>query len=141
MMKHVVWTPGMPLEQLEKQQIEAELEFRMRNKTATASVLGISVRTLDAKLERYENEREEQRIRDEQRRKKEEDFSRKSRGLPPLYETSTSPSSDKMETEQRIHVESSQELTTELSVPLPERKEVQTVLPTQYTDFRAKKRG
>lgn len=70
----VLWSPGMTLDDMERQVIEAAFKFHRQNKTATAAALGISVRTLDNKLEKYagddvaqkaaEAERLEQRAND-----------------------------------------------------------------------------
>ena len=47
------WQPGITLEEIEKQVILKALEFYQGNKTKTALSLGIAVRTLDNKLEKY----------------------------------------------------------------------------------------
>lgn len=48
------WQPGMKLEDLEREAILAAMGFYHQNKTQTAQALGISIRTLDAKLAKYE---------------------------------------------------------------------------------------
>lgn len=50
----VQWMPGMTLEQMEKSIIEAAYRWYRQNKTQTAAALGISIRTLDNKLEKYD---------------------------------------------------------------------------------------
>ncbi|WP_198674457.1 sigma-54 interaction domain-containing protein [Idiomarina tyrosinivorans] len=47
---------GMPLQQLEKAAIEATLEMNQGNRSKTAEQLGVSVKTLYNKLERYQHE-------------------------------------------------------------------------------------
>ena len=47
------WHPGLTLEEVEKQVIEMALRYFNNNKTQTAIALGIAVRTLDNKLEKY----------------------------------------------------------------------------------------
>ena len=47
------WTPGVTLDDVEKQVILKAISFFGGNKTVTARTLGIAVRTLDYKLERY----------------------------------------------------------------------------------------
>lgn len=48
-----MWQPGTTLEGLEREAIETAFRFYEKNKTATAQALGISIRTLDARLETY----------------------------------------------------------------------------------------
>lgn len=58
-MQPIMWTPGMSLEVMEKLIIKRAFEFYRNNKTQTANSLGISIRTLDAKLEKYQKEADE----------------------------------------------------------------------------------
>lgn len=55
-MTEVIWNPGLSLETVEKMVILKAYAFFKHNKSATASSLGIAIRTLDNKLERYEQE-------------------------------------------------------------------------------------
>ena len=48
-----MWQVGMTLEDMEKEVIEKSLRFYSGNKTHTANALGIAIRTLDAKLEKF----------------------------------------------------------------------------------------
>lgn len=52
-MSDAIWYMGMTLDDLEKQAIEKAYRLYGQNKTATAASLGIAIRTLDAKLEKY----------------------------------------------------------------------------------------
>lgn len=52
---HIVWTPGTTLEQIERQAIELAHAF-FRNKASAARSLGISVKTLETKIKKYEAE-------------------------------------------------------------------------------------
>lgn len=52
------WQPGVHLDEIEKQAIEAALKFFQGNKTATAESLGISVRTLHTKCDQYKKDEE-----------------------------------------------------------------------------------
>ena len=52
----VYWSPGMTLDSMEREVIIAAYGFYRGVKTTTAASLGISVRTLYSKLERYEQE-------------------------------------------------------------------------------------
>lgn len=49
------FTPGLPLEEVEKHYILSELERHEQNKTQTAKSLGIGLKTLYRKLESYED--------------------------------------------------------------------------------------
>ena len=53
-MTEIIWSPGVTLEMIEKQVILMAYKFYQSNKTTTARVLDISIRTLDAKLDKYE---------------------------------------------------------------------------------------
>ena len=48
------WQPGLTIADVERQAIEAAMKFFRHNKTQTAKALDISIRTLDAKLAKYE---------------------------------------------------------------------------------------
>jgi len=50
------WSPGMKLDDVEKEAILAAFQFYHKNKTQTAAALGIAIRTLDYKLARYNGE-------------------------------------------------------------------------------------
>lgn len=52
-MNDIHWQPGVTLDDVEKQVILKALKWFGNNKTKTAQALGIAVRTLDYKLERY----------------------------------------------------------------------------------------
>ena len=78
----VYWTSGMTLEAMERLVIQQAFSVFRNNKTATANALGISVRTLDSKLEKYA---EEQQVKDQnaaELKKRTADFHMRSRGLP-----------------------------------------------------------
>ncbi len=51
-----LFRPGVTLKQVEKEFVLGAYQFFHGNKTATASALGVSVRTIDNKLERYEKD-------------------------------------------------------------------------------------
>lgn len=103
-----MWNPGLTLEELEKQAIEKAFRFYQGNKTHTANALGISIRTLDAKLEKYEHDREEL-----QKRTDVEERARKER----------------LEAERRISDKPIAQAPEEHVVSLPVGKEVQGVPP------------
>lgn len=57
----VIWTPGMTLEELEKFTIKKAMRYYNNNKTIVAQTLGIAIRTLDNRLEKYQQEDEAKR--------------------------------------------------------------------------------
>ena len=61
----VHWSPGVTLEMIEKQVILNAFRFYRGNKTQTAISLGIAIRTLETKLERYEHDGKEQLEREQ----------------------------------------------------------------------------
>lgn len=50
------WQPGLTLDDVEKRAIQKAFSFFHKNKTQTANALGIAVRTLDSKIEKYDIE-------------------------------------------------------------------------------------
>ncbi len=52
------WTPGMKLEDVERETILAALQFYHGNKTQAAASLGMAIRTLDYKLLKYKGEKQ-----------------------------------------------------------------------------------
>ena len=59
----VIWSIGTTLEQHEKEILFYTLRYFQGNKTKTAQSLGISVRTIDNKLAKYEKEEQERKQR------------------------------------------------------------------------------
>ncbi|CAK9250653.1 unnamed protein product [Sphagnum jensenii] len=53
---NINWVPGITLEEMEKQCILSAFRFYRENKTQTAGALGIAIRTLDSKLEKYQED-------------------------------------------------------------------------------------
>ena len=50
----IIWQPGVTLEDVEKQVILKAFQYFQGNKTKTAQALDIAIRTLDAKIAKYE---------------------------------------------------------------------------------------
>lgn len=50
------WQPGVYLKDVEKQVIKLALKFYRGNKTQTSIALGISLKTLDRRIEQYAEE-------------------------------------------------------------------------------------
>lgn len=81
----IVWSPGCTLEAVEEQIIKRALTFYKGNKTMTAQSLGIAIRTLDNKLEKYfeVEKKNEENSKDEKKRR--EEFIARCRGkVPPV---------------------------------------------------------
>jgi hypothetical protein len=54
---------------MEREAIAGAMRYTQGNKSATARMLGISIRTLDARLELYESENKKQEIADDERKR------------------------------------------------------------------------
>lgn len=65
--QHNGWCPGMSLAEVERETILLALHHYNKNKTAAAQCLGISVRTLDGRLEQYEKEVTERKQREQEK--------------------------------------------------------------------------
>lgn len=87
----IVWSPGVKLEEIERQVILTAYRHFQSNKAATAIALGIAVRTLDAKLERYEADAKAQRQRDAEAQIQQDSFMLRARGLAPSQMVSATP--------------------------------------------------
>lgn len=134
---HISWSPGVTLDSIEQQVIEKALDFFKKNKTATAQALGISIRTLDNKLEKYRDDRRKYELSEEERKRNRDDFLARCRGNIPgqnqyaanaeLQKRIDAANADRSET--GLRMEPAQEAATQRIVPVSERAEVQGVLP------------
>ena len=115
----VNWQIGITLEQLEREVILKALKYFNNNKTHTANALGIAIRTIDNKLEKYSQEDLvlEQRIRE--REEKAYALLQAQRGLP---------------------VEPVDESSEKHGMHLRKQEEVQKVLPPNNAEGDASKR-
>ena len=77
------WQPGTSLDAAEKAIILKAYAFYKQNKTQTAQSLGIAIRTLDTKLERYEHENKMDLEKKAVEKARHDVFLRKQRGNPP----------------------------------------------------------
>lgn len=84
-MQCIVWSPGTSLEQNEREIITAAFDFYKENKSATAQSLGISVRTLENKLEKYAQAAEAAKAMEAERIRRQEEFQARARGIVPGY--------------------------------------------------------
>ncbi len=157
-MVNFIWQPGMTLASVEKQAILQAYRFYRSNKTATAQALGVSVKTIENKLNQYLTEDGATKDADKERRAKQDDWQRKSRfghdgqfgrnpepgatldrfgqetgdGLPAKSVDGASP---------RVRVESAQATSAQHAVSLSERKEVQGLPSPKTASSSSGKRG
>ncbi len=127
----IVWSPGVKLDDIEKQVILKAYSHFGKNKTATANALGIAIRTLDNKLERYELDVKEQEQRSGRDKATREAQLARHRGIPsaaqaPIQQHNRSNGN---EANARNGVEPVTNTSAKSSVSVPEPKEIQGVLP------------
>ena len=115
------WYHGMTLEEMEQIIIMRSLQIHMGNKTKTAESLGISIRTIDNKLEKYEELKRAGEKRTQDREIKAREHLLQAQG--------------------RTDVEPTAEVTAQHSVPLRQRQEVQKMPPQQFANDSAHKAG
>lgn len=130
------WSPGVTLEQIEQQVILRAYEHFRRNKTQTSISLGIAIRTLDSKLERYEKEEQERTAADARRRTENEAFLARARGHHPSIAIDNSlRESDGPASQHASSAANGAEpaplAAAKEPLSMPQRKEVQAVLPDQ----------
>lgn len=120
------WTPGLTLEAVEKMCIQQAFKFYRGNKTTTANSLGIAIRTLDNKLEKYESEDRDRILYVEGERARQKAQLERARGNGHFQIPSSIPGPHA-----GISVEPAAQVSDEQKMSLPEWKEVQKVLPRQ----------
>ena len=144
----VHWQPGISLESMERQVILAAFRYYRGNKTATAQSLGIAIRTLDNKLEKYEADDKSAKERNDAHFNEREEFLKAQRGEksnwkpqpidPGISKSLENARARKTEgahgasangglPEGRLRMEPAQETTSEQSVPVSVGSEVQKV--------------
>lgn len=133
----LIWSPGMTLDIVEKMIILKAYSHFKNNKTATAGSLGIAIRTLDAKLDRYkmEQDQEEKRKLDDQARR--EAFLARQRGNPPnnvglphqpQIQKPVEATSSMHNTQRGVRMESAAIASAQPEVSMSQREEVQAML-------------
>lgn len=110
------WLPGYSLEEWEKVAILGAMKFCDQNKTRAAAMLKCSVRTVDAKLEKYAIEDEHARQQDEERRHQARIDLQRARGIDPQASS------------EGIRLQSPTQISTQQPVPLREASQVQEML-------------
>jgi hypothetical protein len=141
MMDSVIqWSPGLSLDAVEKLVILKAYSFFKKNKTATSQSLGISIRTLDSKLERYEQEDKIEKERQENEQAKRTEFLIKQRGNPPNHlGMPYSPIPQVQNPFAGVRMESIINTAQEHEMSMQKREEVQTLLPKQSASSHSKK--
>ncbi len=145
---NVNWVPGVTLEEMEKQCILAALRFYRGNKTQTASVLGIAIRTLDNKLEKYDADFKRYTERFEADRRDREDQLARHRGLTITQQNSVGSAHQIAPRSQAngetansgIRAQPTFEAPPKHAVPVSQPKEVQSVLP-KHANRDSQRRG
>jgi hypothetical protein len=132
------WQPGMSLAQVEKTAILQAFRFYRGNKASVASALGVSIETLTLKLDSYQKEEKEQERITHEHRKQREEFQQRSRGTHPATPAPAGGTSFSS-TDAGVSVEPAAHPAQEQAVPVPERKEVQSVLSYPATKGRPRK--
>lgn len=132
------WTPGQTLEDVEEIVIKKAFIHFNRNKTATARALGISLRTLDNKFEKYADDDRKRREDDERTANDRRRWNERAKGITP---PSDGPEKAQSDTHAGDGVESSPKSSCQSTVPMQKSEEVQAVLPSQTTDLRPKRSG
>lgn len=136
MQDSIMWSPGMTLDAVEKLVILKAFRFYRGVKTTTAQSLGISIRTLDAKLEKYQSDENELERVDEQRRTDRDKFLARQRGV---VLTSQETGASVLGSDAGVRVEPASQSISQSDMPVPKRREVQTVLPGQASKSGAHK--
>lgn len=134
-----VWQVGMTLENLEREVILRCYRYFRGNKTTCAASLGIAIRTLDNKLEKYGADDKEREAINAIQKKRREEFAMRQRGLAPAQH-STDDISQKDVSARAENVRQNDQsviaTTTEQTLPLQEREVISGVLPEQVTNLR-----
>jgi hypothetical protein len=144
MIQPINWAPGVSLENVEKQVILNAWSFYRGNKTQCSISLGISIRTLETKLEKYEQDGKALRdFGDREERERAEQL-RRARGIvgnPIATALTADPAQgDALGTSSGVHVQPVVEVPAQQPVPVPERPEVQAVLPAKTSGHREHRR-
>ncbi len=150
----IVWSPGVALETLIQQVVETAMVFYKGNKTAAAQSLGIAVRTLDNRLEKYAKEKSDNEQRYSEAKTKREQFIARQRAIPigAQFDTSATPSVYTAEVARRrqeasshakagVRAEPLANAAPQQSLPVHEPKEIQSVLPSKAAGNRSKGNG
>lgn len=136
------WSPGVTLQSIVRQTIQRAMQFYHGNKSAVANALGITVKTLDSKLEIYAQEDKHQLEFQEYEARKKQYLLLRARGIDPgeteraFFEGQTGHSISKgLEKKPAVGPTENDELS------LSKQKAVSKVLPVQTSESSIRKRG
>jgi len=128
MTEQVFWSPGVSLEQIEKDVILKAFRFYRGNKTQCSISLGISIRTLEAKLEKYEQDGKKQRDTEERESADRAAQLNRARGIA----VTASPTEGVVfGTGAGVHAQPPVAVPEKQPVPVSEPEKVQSVLPSK----------
>lgn len=127
----ISWQPGMSLEEIEKQCVLQAFRFYRGNKTQCAIALGIAIRTLDSKLEKYEHDGKQQRNADDARAIEARKQRDRARGVG--FQVKEENESSASSADAGLHMESTAQASAQYELPVSKRQEVQSVLPKHTT--------
>jgi hypothetical protein len=130
----ILWSPGTTLEAVEKQVILMAFRHFRGEKTSTARALGIAIRTLDDRLDKYAEDGKKEKERQDNERIKHEEFLTRQRGQTLASSPHIPPSPDP-----RLRMESIANSAKEQALSVQEQQKVQTVLPKQVAESGSKK--
>lgn len=130
----ITWSPGVTLEMIEKQVILKAWAFYRGNKTTTSNALGIAIRTLDSKLEKYRAEEDEHEAAEARGLRDRETQLRRARGIHVADDVSYEAPAE------GIRLESLTQAPAQQTMPMPQRPEVQTLLSRQPAAHHSGKR-
>lgn len=131
------WSPGLTLEAVEKEVILRAFRHYRGNKTITSNALGISIRTLDSKLEKYELDGKQAKASDDERSNERLAFLARQRGS---FGTEAAQGSQMLHgAPTGIPMESVANTSEKQAVPVSERAKVQVVLPKQAPEGNPRK--
>lgn len=126
----VFWSPGVTLEAIEKQVILNAFRFYRGNKTQCSISLGISIRTLENKLEKYEDDGKQQLEAERKEQLDRDAILRRQRGI--VGDGSGSQEGARLHgSYSGVHLQPTLEASEKPAVPVQEPAKVQSVLPAQ----------
>ncbi len=122
------WIPGQRLEYVEQIAIQEAYQFYRGNKTQTAASLGISINTLNTKLEKYLADERDRKLAQERYREQQDEFTRRARATAAQFVIGSNVPSPHARPSEGFHVESFAQIPSEQSMSMSERPQVQKVL-------------
>lgn len=131
----IQWSPGVTLEMIEKQVVLKAFQFFRGRKTETANALGISIRTLEAKLNEYKTDDEVWKVKEKNAAAQRELFLARQRGAKtPNYIEGFEPNGPSSEAVgdsavAGVRMESIANASAQSDMPMPKRAQVQDMLP------------